>query len=796
MKRPVRWKLVWMPVISFCVASAFFVASWRLAGYHEERSDRTRTALVVEQAAVRLEEYIRVRLDIAAHMAHLWDRGFLETPEQFRAHAQDVHDRFGGFIAINRVDAEGIIRQVVPEERNLPALGKDLKQHPEAAATFVASMKTGTPHVTPPLNLLQGGRGFAAYFPVKTGGEARGFVNAVFAVAPILEQAVTAEVIGKFHVTVSDGDTEIVASGRPSTERDRKKGADTRPVRVGGRVWNLTITPSPTLGFHLASHLSGTVLLAGILLSAGLALILRRVYLREAALAESEERYRTIFESAQVGLIRIRLGDGKVLEANEAAAAICGYDTREEFLREYYTVPNWFDPADRDRMYEEFAAGGGALRGFETRFKRKDGSPVWVRVSARMFPEKGYIQGVLVGIDDEKNATQALQASERKFRTLADSTSAAILIIRGERIIYANPAALRQLGYDAGRIREIHPNSLLTPESAERLQKYGADFMEGKEVPPALELEALTAGGQRRWIEMTVGPLEMDGDLAIVSTSFDIHDRKTAEEARLRAEQMMFRAEKMAALGQVIAGVAHEINNPNNFIYFNLPILRRYIDAVKPRLDECMASRPGEPILGMSYEAFVADMYKLLENMQHGSTRITEIVSELKNYIRSHETDEKKPESIRTVIDRVMTLVGKQVRKTVKTFEVDVPDTLPPVLVNAGKVEQVLINIIVNAGQAADKDDSRVTVTAAKSRFHPARVEVAIGDNGCGIATEHMDRIFDPFFTTKGREAGTGLGLAISHRIVEEHGGAIHVESEPGRGTRFIVELPIAPEAA
>ena len=250
----------------------------------------------------------------------------------------------------------------------------------------------------------------------------------------------------------------------------------------------------------------------------------------------------------------------------------------------------------------------------------------------------------------------------------------------------------------------------------------------------------------------------------------------------------MYQADKMAALGQIIAGVAHEINNPNNFIYFNLPILRRYIDAMRPLLEHHLEDDPDLTLLGMSLPDLLSDVVKLLGNMEHGSARITSIVSELKNYIRSDEDTDLRPGDLRSVIDQVMALIGKQVRKMVKRFDLTVSDELPPVNMNPGKIEQVLINLVINAGQAADKADSWVELKAAKD--DAGDVVITVSDNGAGIPEENRGLIFEPFFTSKPREAGTGLGLSISSKIVEDHGGTIQVASEPGEGTTFTVRLP------
>jgi signal transduction histidine kinase len=215
---------------------------------------------------------------------------------------------------------------------------------------------------------------------------------------------------------------------------------------------------------------------------------------------------------------------------------------------------------------------------------------------------------------------------------------------------------------------------------------------------------------------------------------------------------------------------------------------------MKPLLERCLAEDPELTLLNMSYEVFLEDVFKLLENMEHGSKRITSIVSDLKNYVRSDEHKELKAEHLSQIVDRVMTLVGKQVRKMVKRFDVQVAEGLPAVKMNPGKIEQVLINMVINAGQAADKDDSWVKLSARPAADEPGWVELVIEDNGAGIPEHYLEQIFEPFFTSKGRDQGTGLGLSISHHIVEEHGGAIRVQSTVGQRTVFTIRLPAAAE--
>lgn len=262
-----------------------------------------------------------------------------------------------------------------------------------------------------------------------------------------------------------------------------------------------------------------------------------------------------------------------------------------------------------------------------------------------------------------------------------------------------------------------------------------------------------------------------------------------------RVQQQMYHADKMAALGRIIASVAHEINNPNNFIYFNLPVLRDYLLAIRAELDECLKERPEARIMNMRPEDLLNDVFQLLEDMEHGSKRITGIVDELKNYIRGQgEDEEMRPESLATVAGQVMTLVGKQVRKSVGALTVDVPEGLPRVIMHPGRIEQVIINLLINASQALEEmpqADAAITLRARADGAGLVRVDVE--DNGPGIPSEIQESIFEPFFTTKGKQHGTGLGLAISQRIAEEHGGKLAVDSRPGR-TVFSLRLPAAKE--
>lgn len=259
-------------------------------------------------------------------------------------------------------------------------------------------------------------------------------------------------------------------------------------------------------------------------------------------------------------------------------------------------------------------------------------------------------------------------------------------------------------------------------------------------------------------------------------------------QARLMDRQLI-QNEKLASLGLLIAGVAHEINNPNNFIYFNAPILRSYLQFLLPIADEYALAHPNLQVFNRPYGDFREDCFKLLDNIEHGSTRINQIVGNLREFARERGKGEKRRIDLKAVVEKGLSICLGRIKKLVKTIDVQIPDGLPALTSDPIAIEQIVVNLMVNAAHAADKDDSWVRLTIAEGKEPTGEMIVEVSDNGCGIDSETQKKIFDPFFTTKAVGVGTGLGLSISHRLVTELGGRIEVESEVGRGSVFRVVL-------
>ena len=253
-------------------------------------------------------------------------------------------------------------------------------------------------------------------------------------------------------------------------------------------------------------------------------------------------------------------------------------------------------------------------------------------------------------------------------------------------------------------------------------------------------------------------------------------------------EQQIQQADKMASLGQLVSGVGHEINNPNQFIQGNIRILKEALDDMLPIVEEYHKDHPDLTIARLKYDFFREHIMTLVDDMARGSERITGIVKALRSFTQRNEGLLIDTIEVNAIIEDSVRLVRDEVHKRAD-IDLELAENLHTFSGNSQKVEQVLINLILNAGQAMPNDRrGRITVRTSEDRSGAILIEIQ--DNGRGMSEQTVKQIFDPFFTTKRNIGGTGLGLPIAYRIVEEHHGSISVDSILGEGTTFSIRIP------
>ncbi len=268
-------------------------------------------------------------------------------------------------------------------------------------------------------------------------------------------------------------------------------------------------------------------------------------------------------------------------------------------------------------------------------------------------------------------------------------------------------------------------------------------------------------------------------------------------------QQQLVQADKMAALGVLVSGVAHEINNPNGLILVNVPILKKLNAEAMRVLDEVYREKGDFPLGGSSYSRIRDKLPRIVEVVEESAQRIRRIVDDLRDFSRVAPASDHQSFDLGEVAQKAIRLVGSSIHKATARCDTHFAPGLPPVWGNPSRMEQVVVNVLLNACQALpapedgdprgprDPRERGITVSTAAAPDGKA-VVLTVTDEGVGIAPQDIPRLTDPFFTTKRASGGTGLGLSVSAGIVQEHGGSLDFTSEPGRGTTVRLVLPVA----
>jgi PAS domain S-box-containing protein len=541
----------------------------------------------------------------------------------------------------------------------------------------------------------------------------------------------------------------------------------------------------------------------------------------EEALRESEERYRIAIENSNDGIV---LAKGpKLLFANQKFLQIFGYEHFGQvmYLEDFAMI----HPDDRERVAtfnEERMAGKPGPDRYEARGVRRDGTVIDVEAVVAKVNHRGEPVALVYfrDITEHKAAELALRESENKFRDLAEKSVVGVYLIQRGLFAYVNARFAEICGYGVIELNDLKgPADIVLADdlpgvlSTEKARKLGqTDAIND-------EFRIVTKQGEIRSVEIYSSYTSYRGRRAIIGTLVDVTERKTTEkklqdllselESKNRelenaydelktSQKKILQQEKMASIGQLAAGVAHEINNPMGFIMSNLDSLQRYMtnlpEFVKIQSDtiEMLSRQNGKS--GLTYASekrealdidyILEDTPSLIKESLEGANRVKQIVTDLTKFSRIDETRYAQAD-LNRVLDSTLNIVGNELKykATVKKAY----GTLPSIMCNEGQLSQVFMNLLVNASQAME-DFGEIEIRTWEEGGY---VHVTIADSGCGIPEDQLNRIFEPFFTTKEIGKGTGLGLSIAYDVVKKHNGEIEATSTEGKGTTFTVRIPI-----
>ncbi|MBN2440184.1 MAG: GHKL domain-containing protein [Spirochaetales bacterium] len=281
------------------------------------------------------------------------------------------------------------------------------------------------------------------------------------------------------------------------------------------------------------------------------------------------------------------------------------------------------------------------------------------------------------------------------------------------------------------------------------------------------------------------------GILFFIFAEFALYRKfiKAEEELREREKELL-QAEKLASLGTLIAGVAHEINNPNSSIFLTISSILSIWKNLEPELEEYLEKEGDFYVGSVPYSEVKGEIPGALERIMRNSQRITEIVKDLKDYAKKDESNTDQPVDINAVIQSAHRLLENLIKKCTHKFELILASSLPPVRGSTQRLEQVILNIIQNGCQALDDPEKGITITTAYDESIK-KVIITVQDQGIGMDKKTLKQIYDPFFTTKRTKGGTGLGMSVTSRIIQDHGGILTIKSKPGKGTTVKIILGI-----
>ena len=387
-------------------------------------------------------------------------------------------------------------------------------------------------------------------------------------------------------------------------------------------------------------------------------------------------------------------------------------------------------------------------------------------------------------------AQSALLESEERFRQIFEQSEDAIVLIspQNNAIIDVNPTAerifrKRRVELVAGGLSELcdvdgHKHLKTT------LEQITSEGIQGR----IERLECTIAPEVVRILSFRGKFINLQGVGIVYSTFRDITNRIRLEEQALEIQARLIQANRMTSLGTMVSSVAHEINNPNNFLLMNAGIIKRAWDDIAPIIEEHFRSSGDFAVAQSMWSDARTFLPDAIDGIQQGALRISDIVGNLKSYGRE---DRFKPESVadvNAVVQLSASILSHLISTSTRRFKLELVEGLPLAKGSARQLEQVVINLIQNALLSLPDKGCAVTVSTSVEPGS-GHVLITVSDEGGGIPPEISSRIMEPFFTTRLERGGTGLGLAISSTIVKEHGGSIDFHSEPDKGTTFTVHL-------
>ncbi|MBD3419240.1 MAG: PAS domain S-box protein [Chitinivibrionales bacterium] len=517
----------------------------------------------------------------------------------------------------------------------------------------------------------------------------------------------------------------------------------------------------------------------------------------EGVLRREKDRAQQYLDIAGVMLVALD-GEGTITMINRKGGEVLGYE-ESDILGE-----NWFDTCIPSPSRSEIRRvsrrlldrDDGAPEYFENSVLTRSGNLRMIAWHNSLLRDlEGRVTGLLSSgedITERKKAERALKESEDRFRQIAENLREVFWLVDAHTgaILYINPAFEKMWELPREAIyrdytswnKRIHPDDKKS-RFRDRQFSLARSFNE--------EYRLVRPDGALRWVHVRSFPIQNRRNevYRFAGIATDITELKEAAEKELQHQQQLLQADKMASLGILVSGVAHEVNNPNMSISMGAGNISLVFKEIWPILDEYFAAHPSQTLGGLPYTLAKPNLQKMLSGIADGSSRIARIVKDLKDFSRKDEGYLGELVDVNRVVESSISMVSNLLKKSTVRFEYSLHNDIPRIRGNFQQLQQVMINLLTNACQALSNENQVIKVLSSRDA-RGGNVTIEVIDEGIGITQNNMSKIFDPFFTTKRDTGGTGIGLSVTYNIVKRHNGSIDFHSREGQGTRVILSLP------
>jgi PAS domain S-box-containing protein len=508
----------------------------------------------------------------------------------------------------------------------------------------------------------------------------------------------------------------------------------------------------------------------------------------EHSLKAINMKLEALIDASPMPIIAINLEE-ITTEWNRAAEQTFGWPREEIIGRPYPLTPKPELGEGATTLQQTFT--GKKISWAEVHRQTKSGALIELDLySAPLYDGDGNISGgmgIFVDRGKQKRAEIALRESEAQYKKLYHQFEILLngipdpitLVDRDMKIVWANQGAAKAFNQEHTQISDQHCYRFWHGKNAVCPECPVIDCFDSGEV----QERKITTPDGRVWGAKVFPIRDNDGRVA------NALELVTEITEKIRLRKQAERSNRLTALGELSAGIAHEINNPNGLILLNLPVLTEAFNDIEPVLAGYAEAHPDFSFGGLPFSRMRHEIPEILHEMRDGALRIKRIVDDLKNFVRQDPLPNTCEVELNQALETAVRLTTPEIKRATDHFSVSYGDDLAAVNGDSQRIEQVLVNLIINACQALP-DKSRGLAVASRYDAASGMNVIEVRDQGKGIEAGHLNHLTDPFFTTRRESGGTGLGLSVSARIVKDHHGELRFDSVPGRGTSVSLLLP------